>query len=108
MFTYNEHTKIMNIRNLISVLWSQIAIAFGKKYDPSVIPEGVYCYSPDIVKNGDFFTCNIIMCPYYKGISNHVNGCKFMGKITDDFQFDDACKMCNVKRHNYLHDTSQD
>lgn len=100
MFTYNEHTKIMNIKNLINVLWSIVAI--WKTYDTSVIPEGVYCYSPDVVKNeeSDSFTYYIIPCPYYKGISDRWKGCKYIGTITDDFVFRDGCKICNINKYN--------
>ena len=78
------------------MLWSKIVLFFGYKYDKSQIPEGQYCYIPDIEKNkkAEKWTYYIIPCKYYKTLGKHWNGCKYLGIITDDFVFDDQCKMC--------------
>ena len=87
--------------NFISLVWSKIIIFFGYKYNESVIPKGIYCYSPDDEKNkkrgkGDKWVYYIKPCPYYKTISKRYNGCKYYGIITDDMVFDDQCKMCSI------------
>lgn len=90
--------RLYHIANLFEMLWSKICIAFGKKYDSSVIPEGVYCYKIDTERNERekrFFGYHIIPCNYYKTLGNGWNGCKYLGYITDDFVFDDQCKMCD-------------
>ena len=90
-------------KNLASMLYSKLLFLFGKKYDSSVIPEGHYCYTPDFekIKASDSFTYYIIPCPYYKTLGKTWNGCKYIGIITDDFVFDDQCKICG---ENYGHD----
>lgn len=87
--------------NFISLIWSKVIIFFGYKYDESVIPPGMYCYRPNDEKNkmygnGNRYVYHIIPCPYYKTISKHWNGCKYYGIITDDFVFNDQCKLCNI------------
>ena len=76
-------------------------------YDPSVIPQGLYCYIPDIKKNEkrkDWSVCYIIPCPYYKTLGKTWNGCMYLGIITDDMIFDDQCKMCSENDElEYLH-----
>lgn len=87
--------------NYISVIYSKIIIFFGYKYNKSVIPMGFYCYEPDSTKNpmetipkdGIYY---IVPCPYYKSMGRGINGCKYLGIITDDMVFDDQCKICSV------------
>ena len=88
------------ISNLLEVLWSKLLIKFGIRLDESVIPEGPYCYKPDLEKNKSetSFDYHIIPCPYYKKISKNFNGCKYMGIVTDDFVFEDGCKICGVNK----------
>lgn len=71
---------------------------FGYKYDTSVIPEGMYCYSSvdedpmeSIIDNGYYSTKP---CPYYLCLGKGKNACKFKAIITEDFCFDDQCKIC--------------
>lgn len=90
------------IKIITSLLFSKILILFGYKYDPSCIPSGQYCYEPDYTKNqkkdtNDFYYY-INPCKYYKRVTNQVNGCKYLGMITDDFLFYDMCKFCNKKK----------
>lgn len=90
-----------SIINIISLLWSKIISGFGYKYDESVIPYGPYCYKPDDKRNINYgkdgeFVYYTIPCRYYKIINKNWNGCKFYGIITDDYLFDDRCKMCNI------------
>ena len=81
------------------MLWAKVLIFFGHEYDESVIPKDIpYCYTPDKEKNVNGY-CGVyyvIPCPYYKTLGRDWNGCKFLGIITDDFVFDDQCKMCSV------------
>jgi len=91
-------------KNLIIILYSKL---FNINYDPSVIPKDThYCYIPDHEKNKtseSIFTDGyyIIPCKYYKTIGRRYNGCQYLGIITDDFEFEDKCKMCGENYPNY-------
>ncbi len=85
-------------RNLLIMLWSKLLIFFKHKYNSKIIPEGPYCYTPDIEKNNkkeDWTIYYVIPCKYYKTLSKNWNGCRYLGIITDDDVFADQCKMCN-------------
>ena len=88
-------------KNWSSILLAKILIFLGHKYSNLVIPQGHYCYSPDFEKNkkAEPFTYHVIPCKYYKTLGKEWNGCKYLGIITDDFVFDDQCKMC---KENYV------
>jgi hypothetical protein len=83
-------------KNLASMLYSKLLLLFGVRLSTSAIPEGPYCYTPDYEKNkiAESFTYYVIPCKYYKTLGKRWNGCKYLGIITDDFVFDDQCKMC--------------
>lgn len=87
------------IKNFISILYSKLLILVCIRHSTSVIPEGQYCYTPDYEKNknAESFTYYVIPCKYYKTLGKRWNGCKYLGIITDDFVFDDQCKICNEK-----------
>lgn len=89
---------MLKIKNLLELIFSNILIFFGKKYDISVIPHGLYCYYPDFEKNkiSDSHHYYIIPCKYYKKISKNYNGCKYLGMITNDDIFGDQCKICKI------------
>lgn len=95
-------------KNFFSLIISKIVIFFGYKYDESVIPNGSYCYTPDNEKNNNkdinIYTYYTIPCKYYKEINREWNGCKFCGIITDDYVFDDKCKICEIndKDEDYI------
>lgn len=83
------------------MILSKIVLIFGYKYDKSIIPPGPYCYKPDIEKNKDYgkndkYIYYITPCPYYKKLFKNMNGCKYYGIITDDFVFNDQCKICDI------------
>jgi len=73
-----------------------------KKMDISVIPKGMYCYSPLNYKNGKYY---IKICPYWSLNENkpkQVNGyCSYLGY--GDWEVDnlsllwDQCKECHIK-----------
>ena len=91
---------IKSIKNLFSVL---LTLIFNLKHDKSVIPYGAYCYKGDDEKNKNSTSPSsyyIISCPYYKIISKKYNGCQYLGVVTDDFVFDDQCKLCG-ENYNY-------
>lgn len=92
-------------KNLASMLYSKLLLLFGVRHSTSVIPVGPYCYTPDYEKNkiAESFTYYVIPCKYYKTFGKRWNGCKYLGIITDDFIFDDQCKMCDK---NYGDDAS--
>ena len=79
---------------------SKVKTLFGHKYDESFIPYGQYCYEPDFEKNNNKSDKDIRYyikpCKYYKSISKNWNGCMYLNMITNDFVFDDKCKMCGI------------
>jgi hypothetical protein len=79
------------------MLYSKLLLLFGVIHSNSVIPFGQYCYTPNHEKNkaSKTFAYHIIPCKYYKTLGKKLNGCKYLGIITNDFIFDDQCKMCN-------------
>ena len=95
----NTYSYLYWFKNLLSMIYSKVLIYFGKKYDSSFIPEGMYCYKLDDEKNKnkkhDDYHIYLIPCRYYKTLGKHWNGCKYLGIITDDDVFDDQCKMCS-------------
>lgn len=86
-----------SIVDLLIMLWSKIIIFLGYQFDKSIIPKGThYCYLPDYDRNDGnnpdiYYT---IPCKYRKHIGNKYVGCQYLGIITDDLTFGDACKMC--------------
>ena len=86
-------------KNLASMLWGKLLLLFGVGRSTLPIPEGMYCYTPDIEKNEARKDCNIYCvkpCKYYKILGRRYNGCSYLGVITDDPTFDDQCKICGV------------
>jgi len=89
----------MIIRFIIQLYWRLLHL-FGINTDTEPIPDSVYCYVPDTEKNkreNDVMHYYIKPCKYYKSFGNEYNGCKYLGIITDDFLFDDQCKICGIK-----------
>lgn len=87
----------MIILNWIPAIWGVVRRWLKmKRPDASCIPEGYYCYTPDDEKNTKKYTGVywVIPCKYYKSLGKCLNACTFCGRITDDFIFDDQCKMC--------------
>lgn len=85
-------------KNYISIIIAKVKLFFGYEYDKAKIPNGLYCYSPDMEKNKNKqendYSYYIIPCPYYKTLGKYNNGCKYLGCITNDFIFGDQCKIC--------------
>ena len=81
------------------MLWWSMLVFFGVKRSNDPIPNGQYCYKPDIAKNKarTTSTYHIIPCKYYKSLGRGYNGCSYEGIITDDTTFDDQCKICAIK-----------
>ena len=89
------------IKNIIEIYLNRIKLFFGVKLDDSIIPNGQYCYTPDYEKNKvreNFSTYYVKPCKYYKTLTKNYNGCSYLGIITDDFVFDDQCKMCDKNK----------
>ena len=84
------------IKNLLTIFYGKIIFFLGLKQKKHIIPKGMYCYSPDFKKNenSNDLIYYVIRCPYYKFLWKHWNGCSYLGIITDDFAFDDQCKIC--------------
>lgn len=85
-------------RNLANMLWWKLLFLFGVRRSALPIPNGMYCYAPDNEKNAkatSFKYYYIKPCKYYKTLGRRFNGCSYLGIITDDFVFDDQCKMCS-------------
>ena len=74
-------------KNFVSVVYSKLLLLFGISHTPSVIPKGEYCYGINLKEGA------VIRCPYYKPLGKERNGCKYLGVITDDFIFEDKCKI---------------
>lgn len=87
-----------SIVNLLIIIWSKIIIFFGYQFDKSIIPKGThYCYLPDNDKNNCNDNSDIyytIPCKYRKYIGKGYVGCQYLGVITNDLTFEDACKIC--------------
>ena len=84
-------------RNFAIVLWWKLLILFGVRRSAKPIPEGLYCYTPDVKKNKatkELGVYYIKPCVYYKTLGRDLNGCTYLGHITDDMTFDDQCKIC--------------
>lgn len=82
------------------MLYSKFRVLLGLNFNENKIPDGVYCYIPDIEKNKtrkDFGVYYTKPCVYYKTLGNGYNGCAYLGIITDDDVFDDQCKMCSIR-----------
>lgn len=89
----------MKLLNLLEVLFVKFLILFGYKFDKSKIPEGIYCYKINSEKNQNKPKNDLTLytddCIYRKYIYKDWFGCKFLGIITDDMCFEDACKICS-------------
>ena len=80
----------------IKILYYRIRLFFGIYLPTNVIPEGVYCYTPDLEKterlnDGKFY---INPCPYYKHIKGLKSACLYLGYVGYDFCLGDQCKIC--------------
>lgn len=90
------------IKKITSVIYGRLLRFLNIKRDDTVIPQGMYCYTPDIEKNknkkdGDY-KYYVKTCKYYKRLGRDYNGCSYLGIITDDDVFGDQCKLCNVEK----------
>ena len=83
---------------LLQCIFFVIVIKLGFKRKSKNIPNGPYCYLPDIEKNKskskDDRSYYITTCPYYKWISKQLRGCTFVGYLGFDSIFPDQCKIC--------------
>ena len=82
----------------LEALYWKIRLKSGYKPDTSVIPEGVYCYTPDFEKNKNkaeddpyYYTK---VCPYYRTRKGMKSGCMFLGWSGWDMAHWDQCKIC--------------
>ena len=77
---------------------------FGLPNEIGVIPEGPYCYVPDVEKNKTHTEPNVIWtktCPYFR--STRMTGgiaCTFEGYFGFDVGLYDQCKICSIN-NNY-------
>ena len=77
------------------MIWAEMLVHFGHKYDKSVIPKNIqYCYTPLKYENNVY---RVKPCPYYKTLGKTWDGCKFLGLIAkDDLLLSDQCKICGI------------
>ena len=92
-------------RNFANMLWWKLLFLFGVRRSALPIPDGMYCYAPDIEKNearkeAEPYAYYIKPCKYYKTLGRRYNGCSYLGVITDDMTFDDQCKICSENYGN--------
>lgn len=93
-------TKITLIKYYIETLFTKCLKLFNIKYDTSVIPTGMYCYTNDIERNKTnpltegYWTKT---CPYYRS-TNETKGiaCTFEGFYGFDVCLNDQCKICGI------------
>ena len=92
---------IRTIKMYLIVAYYNVLRFFGYHQSDKVIPEGMYCYAPDVEKNNAKDKTDsayyIIPCPYYKWVNSEVKACTYVGFIGFDFAFDDQCKICGEK-----------
>lgn len=71
-------------------------------HDKNKIPiNTLYCYTTKgIPSKENGYTHKITPCPYYVSLPNGYNHCKFLKTTTDDFLFDDQCKICDISVDN--------
>lgn len=92
--------KFIIVRNWIQMVGYWILGKLDIQLSKEPIPEGTpYCYLPDEDKNNEreLGTFYIKPCKYYKHLGGDLNGCGYLGIVTDDSVFDDQCKMCGEK-----------
>lgn len=96
---------IYKIGVYIEVYWHKVLQYFGKEYDTKIIPEGPYCYVPDIEKNKnkpkDDYSYYTKTCKYYRWLEGLNGGCTFTGEVGDDFLLGDQCKICG-ENNDYI------
>lgn len=70
-------------------------LSWVTKKDPTVIPNGCYCYT---IKSVDYKTgrIGVDVCKYYKTINREYTACLYLGYYGGDDCFADQCKICNV------------
>jgi hypothetical protein len=89
--------KTRMLRNWVTVFWSIIRVRLGFGYSEEPIPSGPYCYEL-IESRSDSLDFKVRYCPYYRPLSGGYTGCKYLGMYTDDFVFEDSCKICSIKK----------
>ncbi|MCA9748875.1 MAG: hypothetical protein KC414_07195 [Romboutsia sp.] len=86
----------------IECYWASILWYFNIKKDTAKIPNGYYCYIPDIEKNNnkkeDDFRYYIKPCPYYRTITRLKSGCTYLGFAGFDLLLGDQCRICGIKK----------
>lgn len=90
------------IKSYIIVWFNWLLIKLGYKHNETVVPEGPYCYVPDIEKNElerskeNYGVYYVKPCKYFVKASRNISGCKLLGYIGDDFLLNDQCKLCSI------------
>lgn len=89
------------IKEFLIIKFWRFMYYFGIKQTIDPIPEGPYCYEIDEEKNNNresvFEEFYIKPCIYYKNLGDNYNGCKYIGKISNDWEFEDQVKICGCK-----------
>lgn len=67
------------------------------KYLEKVIPQGAYCYTPDLddIKDLNTIGYKIKPCPFNKWETPLVSYCKLLRE-----EIMDQCKICNINNHD--------
>ena len=96
-----ENKYLYRIKNFSSVIYWRFLLLFGIKQSSEYIPDGHYCYSLERLPEaqvGIIQQYKYHQCKYYKPIGKHLNGCAYLGVITNDIIFDDQCKICGENK----------
>lgn len=83
----------------IECLYARLLLLFLVSKDPSVIPEGPYCYH--IIRTRDHTLLDwkhtVISCKYYRCMKDQDAACVYTGVIGWDLLLGDQCKVCGIK-----------
>jgi hypothetical protein len=90
------------MKRFLKIIWYYIEIYFiklilllGIKRNSSVIPEGVYCYTPiEFPSKENNHIYKIKPCKYYRHITKNIKSCTYEGYVGFDFGLYDQCKIC--------------
>lgn len=82
----------------IEIYFIKLILLFGIKRNTSVIPEGLYCYTPiESPTKDNNYIYKIKPCKYYRHITKNIKSCTYEGFVGFDFCLYDQCKICGEK-----------
>lgn len=68
---------------------------FGCKFDKTVIPTGVYCYTIPESELHKVDDIKVNTCPYYRSVNDsEIKGCAYCGVCEKNLLLSDMVKIC--------------